>query len=86
MSKLSTTLNRAASRGVCSGRSVALPPQSTSTSIRSRQSSAASAGTTGTSVTGCTVSTGRRVNTAASSISGAAPTASSTPRPKLPYP
>ena len=48
VSKESTTLKRRAYFGVCSGRSVALPPQRIITSSLSAQPSASAAATTGT--------------------------------------
>ena len=87
VSKLSTTLNIFAYFGVCSGKSVALPPQRIITSILSFHCSTSSTEQTAApSVKMDTVSGARLVNTAASSISGFCLIAHSTPRPRLPYP
>ena len=87
VSKLSTTLKSAAYSGVILGRSVALPPQRMRTSILSFHSAAFAADTTGTfSVAILSDAGSRRVNTAASSVSGLCLMAFSTPRPRLPYP
>ena len=71
VSKLSMQLNIDAIAGVCTGRSVAEPPQIIITSILSVIFFASSASITGTpAVRSFTVSGGRRVKTAQSSISG----------------
>ena len=70
VSNESTTLNKDAHAGVCSGRSLALPPQSTSTSMSPACAARSSAECTATpSVSGLTLEGSRRVNTAASSMS-----------------
>ena len=87
MSKLSITLKYFTYSGVCFGKSVALPPQITKTSIFSFHFMISSTLQT-TAVSMLTeISAGfLRVNTATSSISSFWQIASSTPRPKFPYP
>ena len=87
VSKLSTTLNICAYFGVCSGRSVALPPHKIMTSILSFHSSTSATEHTFASFVRIeTLSGARLVNTATSSISGFCLIAHSTPRPRFPYP
>ena len=87
VSNESTTLYSAAYFGVCSGRSVALPPHRTSTSMSSLPVSRSATERTGTpSVAMLTLAGSRRVYTAASSMSSFWRMASSTPRPRFPYP
>ena len=87
VSKLSTTWNILAYFGVCSGRSVALPPQRIITSILSVHCSTSFTEHTAASLVKIETCSGARlVNTATSSISGFCLIAHSTPLPKLPYP
>ena len=87
VSNESTTLYSAAYFGVCSGRSVALPPHRMSTSMSSLPVSRSATERTGTpSVAMLTLAGSRRVYTAASSMSSFWRIASSTPRPRFPYP
>ena len=87
VSNESTTLYSAAYFGVCSGRSVALPPHRMSTSMSSLPVSRSATERTGTpSVAMLTLAGSRRVYTAASSMSSFWRMASSTPRPRFPYP
>ena len=87
VSKLSTTLNISANFGVCTGKSVALPPQRIITSILSFHCSTSSTEhTKAPSVNIDTLSGARLVNTATSSISGFCLIAHSTPLPRFPYP
>ena len=87
VSKLSTTLNNSAYFGVCSGRSVALPPQRINTSILSFHCSISfTEQTSALFVRIDTFSGARLVNTAVSSMSGFCLIAHSTPLPRFPYP
>ena len=76
----------AAASGVCSGRSVALPPQRTITSILSLNSPALEAEKTGVPLRVLTAEGSRRVNTAVKDMSPLVRTADSTPRARFPYP
>ena len=85
VSKLSTTLKFSANSGVCVGRSVALPPQRTKTSNLPLCDKISSALNTG--APHVFISLGfLRLKTAESSKSLLFLAASSTPRPKFPYP
>ena len=87
VSKVSTTQYFLASSGVCTGRSVALPPQRSSTSTSAFPSSKTDMGKTGVSSRyGWTVSGARRVKMPVKTISSFCSTAASAPRPTLPYP
>ena len=87
VSKLSTTLKYSAYLGVCTGKSVALPPQIMRTSSSSFMFTASSTWYTfAVSVNIFTSSGLRRVKTAFNSMSGLCFTAHSTPRPRFPYP
>ena len=87
VSKLSTTLNSFAYFGVCSGRSVALPPHRIITSILSFHfSTSATEQTAAVFVRIDTASGARLVNTTTSSMSGFCLIAHSTPLPRFPYP
>ena len=87
VSKLSITLNSSAYFDVCTGKSVALPPQRIITSIFPCHFSTSSIWQTATpSERTLTLSGFLLVNTATNSMSGFCLMAHSTPRPKLPYP
>src|SRR5699024_7656483 len=84
VSKLSTTTNCCTYCGVCSGKSVAEPPQSTSTSTLPWYASSSDTCTKG-ALACCVKEQGsRRLKIATNSISLFFCIAASTPRPKLP--
>ena len=84
VSKLSTTLKCFTYSGVWAGRSVALPPPSTSTSILSLYFSSSDTARAGTPLLTLRLSGFLLVNTATSSISGFCAIALSTPLDRLP--